>query len=45
MVTIVNPVISGESAEKKEIRLDINVVLNDRTLINLEMQGANFRNY
>lgn len=31
-VTIVNPVIPGESAEKKEIRLDINVVLNDHTL-------------
>ena len=44
-VTIVNPVIPGESAEKKEIRLDINVVLNDRTLINLEMQVANQLNW
>lgn len=44
-VTIVNPVIPGQSVEKKEIRLDISVVLNDHTLINLEMQVANKLNW
>jgi len=36
-VEITNPVILGNSPEKKEIRLDINVVLNNHTFINLEM--------
>ncbi len=44
-VKIVNPVVMGETVEKKEIRLDINVVLNDHTLINLEMQVANQLNW
>lgn len=35
---ITNPIILGESITDKEFRLDINVRLNDRTLINLEMQ-------
>lgn len=35
---ITNPVILGESVENKEFRLDINVRLNNHTLINLEMQ-------
>ena len=35
---ITNPIILGESIAGKEFRLDINVRLNDRTLINLEMQ-------
>lgn len=44
-VKIANPVVMGENVEKKEIRLDINVVLNDHTLINLEMQVANQLNW
>ena len=44
-VKIANPVVMGETVEKKEIRLDINVVLNDHTLINLEMQVANQLNW
>lgn len=35
---ITNPIILGESINNKEFRLDINVCLNDHTLINLEMQ-------
>ena len=35
----------GEAVESKEFRLDINVILNDRTLINLEMQIANRLNW
>lgn len=37
-VVVTNPIILGESCRDKEFRLDINVVLNDRRLINLEMQ-------
>ncbi|MDE5933867.1 MAG: Rpn family recombination-promoting nuclease/putative transposase, partial [Lachnospiraceae bacterium] len=37
-VEITNPIILGESIYNKEFRLDINVCLNDHTLINLEMQ-------
>ena len=37
-VEITNPIILGESVENKEFRLDINVKLNNHTLINLEMQ-------
>ncbi len=44
-VEITNPVILGNSPEKKEIRLDINVVLNNHTFINLEMQVANQLNW
>lgn len=40
-VEITNPIILGESIRKKEFRLDINVLLNNYTLINLEMQIAN----
>ena len=35
---ITNPIILGESITNKEFRPDINVCLNDNTLINLEMQ-------
>lgn len=35
-VEITNPVILGEAVTDKEFRLDINVVLNNHTLINLE---------
>lgn len=44
-VEITNPIILGESVENKEFRLDINVLLNDNTLINLEMQVANKLNW
>ena len=40
-VEITNPIILGEAIDNKEFRLDINVLLNDHTLINLEMQVAN----
>lgn len=39
-VEITNPIILGESVRNKEFRLDINVKLNNHTLINLEMQVA-----
>ena len=37
-VEITNPIILGESIEDKEFLLDINVNMNNNTLINLEMQ-------
>ncbi len=37
-VEITNPIILGESVKNKEFRLDINVLLNNYTFINLEMQ-------
>ena len=40
-VEITNPIILGDSIESKEIRLDIVVLLNNCTTINLEMQIAN----
>ena len=36
-VEITNPIILGKSVESKEFRLDINILLNNRTLINLEI--------
>lgn len=42
---VTNPVILGEAVTDKEFRLDINVVLNNHTLINLEMQIANRLNW
>ncbi len=44
-VEIMNPVILGESLWQKEFRLDINILLNDNTLINLEMQVINKHNW
>ena len=40
-VEITNPIILGEAIDNKEFRLDINVLLNNHTLINLEMQVSN----
>ncbi|MCM1252104.1 MAG: PD-(D/E)XK nuclease family transposase [Clostridium sp.] len=37
-VEITNPIILGQSIKSKEFRLDINVMLNNRSRINLEMQ-------
>ncbi|MCM1122347.1 MAG: Rpn family recombination-promoting nuclease/putative transposase [Eubacterium sp.] len=44
-VEIMNPIVLGKSIESKEFRLDINVLLNNNTLINLEMQVANRLNW
>ena len=44
-VTITNPIILGQAIEDKEFRLDIHVILNDNTYINLEMQVANKLNW
>ena len=40
-VTIMNPIILGKSITDKEFRLDINVSLNNRAILNLEMQVVN----
>lgn len=37
-VEITNPIILGESVKNKEFRLDVNVRMDNHTLINLEMQ-------
>lgn len=44
-IQITNPIILGESIEDKEFRLDINLILNDNTMINLEMQVINRPNW
>lgn len=44
-VEITNPIILGETVKNKEFRLDINVILNNRTLLNLEMQIVNRLNW
>lgn len=44
-IQITNPIVLGESIEDKEFRLDINLKLNDNTMINLEMQIADQLNW
>ena len=44
-VEITNSIILGESINDKEVRLDINVVLNNNAHINLEMQVVNELNW
>ena len=44
-VEITNPIILGTAVKNKEFRLDINVILNNRTLLNLEMQIVNRLNW
>lgn len=48
-VKVTNPILLGavqtEDFDGKTFVLDINVLLNDQTLINLEMQVANYRNW
>ncbi|MCH5256048.1 MAG: Rpn family recombination-promoting nuclease/putative transposase [Lachnospiraceae bacterium] len=44
-VEITNPIPLGKSITNKEIRLDINVTLNNNTFINLEMQVSNELNW
>lgn len=43
-IQILNPIIPGESIDMKSFILDINILLNDDTFINLEMQVANLLN-
>lgn len=44
-VAVTNPIVLGDDIKDKEFRLDVNVLLNDSTLINLEMQVANRLNW
>lgn len=44
-VEITNPIVLGETVKDKEFRLDINVIMNNRVLINLEMQITNKLNW
>jgi len=44
-VEITNPIILGDKCQDKEFRLDINVALNNHSLINLEMQVVNQANW
>lgn len=44
-VAITNPIVLGESVNNKEFRLDIHLLLNDSTHINLEMQITNRLNW
>ncbi len=44
-IQIINPIILGEAVDDKTFILDINVLLNDNTLINLEMQVENLYNW
>lgn len=44
-IVITNPIQLGESIEAKDFVLDINVLLNDNTIINLEMQVADELNW
>ncbi len=44
-VEITNPILLGDSVDKKEFRLDIQLLLNSHTRIDLEMQIANRLNW
>ena len=44
-VVILNPIELGKSIEAKDFILDIRVLLNDNTLINLELQVINYGNW
>jgi predicted transposase/invertase (TIGR01784 family) len=44
-ITITNPIHLGDAIDTKEFILDINVTLNDDTVINLEMQVENLHNW
>ena len=44
-ITITNPIVLGESIDDKEFILDTNVLLNNNTKINLEMQVVNAHNW
>ena len=42
---IQNPIMPGEAVDSKEFQLDIVVLLNDNTFINLEMQVVDYNNW
>ena len=42
---ITNPILLGESIDDKTFFLDVSVILNDRTYINIEMQVINEHNW
>ncbi|MBQ3105753.1 MAG: Rpn family recombination-promoting nuclease/putative transposase [Lachnospiraceae bacterium] len=44
-VTITNPILLGKSIERKSFLLDVNVLMNDDTRINLELQAENLYNW
>ena len=44
-VEIQNPIILGQSFENKDVILDINVSVNNRSRLNLEMQIVNYGNW
>ncbi len=44
-VEILNPIILGQAYDEKDFYLDIRVCLNNQTIINLEMQVINERNW
>lgn len=44
-VQITNPILLGEAINEKEFFLDINILLNDDTIINLEMQVIDESNW
>ena len=44
-VKITNPIILGQSFENKDFILDINVIINGTTRLNLEMQITNYNNW
>ena len=43
-VEVTNPIKLGESFENKDFILDVNVKVNNKTLLNLEMQIINYGN-
>ena len=44
-VEILNPIVLGEQIDNKDFIMDIRCLLNDNTIINLEMQVVNQRNW
>ncbi len=44
-LAIINPILTGDSYNSKEFLLDIEIILNHNTLLNLEMQVVNEHNW
>lgn len=44
-VTITNPILLGEAINEKDFFLDVNILMNNNTIINLEMQVINESNW
>ena len=40
-MVITNPIVLGDACDDKEFRLDVRIVLNEKTIMNLEMQVSN----